>query len=163
MASHPVFLPGESHGQRSLSGYSLWGFKELDVTERRTHAPWLDTHTFLKLVQKQSAFWFLVPSTGLSSPQSFLGTMCFLKSCSDLCPQICFHLGPAAIRSPDSSPNSPPSLVSSNSVLRAHSPCLHTRASHYRLNYLPILPSQCHHPGPVQPGLLLSSATEYLV
>ena len=22
----PVFLPGESHGQRSLAGYSLWGF-----------------------------------------------------------------------------------------------------------------------------------------
>ena len=25
----PVFLPGESHGQRSLAGYSLWGHKEL--------------------------------------------------------------------------------------------------------------------------------------
>ena len=23
--STPVFLPGESHGQRSLMGYSLWG------------------------------------------------------------------------------------------------------------------------------------------
>ena len=23
----PVFLPGESHGQRSLVGYSLWGRK----------------------------------------------------------------------------------------------------------------------------------------
>ena len=29
----PVFLPGESHGQRSLAGYSPWGFKELDTTE----------------------------------------------------------------------------------------------------------------------------------
>ena len=29
----PVFLPGESHGQRSLMGYSLWGRKELDTTE----------------------------------------------------------------------------------------------------------------------------------
>ena len=28
-----VFLPGESLGQRSLSGYSPWGHKELDVTE----------------------------------------------------------------------------------------------------------------------------------
>ena len=28
----PVFLPGESHGQRSLVGYSLWGRKELDMT-----------------------------------------------------------------------------------------------------------------------------------
>ena len=29
----PVFLPGESHGQRSLAGYSPWGHKESDVTE----------------------------------------------------------------------------------------------------------------------------------
>ena len=28
-----VFLPGESHGQRSLAGYSPWGHKELDTTE----------------------------------------------------------------------------------------------------------------------------------
>ena len=27
------FLPGESHGQRSLVGYSLWGCKESDMTE----------------------------------------------------------------------------------------------------------------------------------
>ena len=30
----PVFLPGESHGQRSLVGYSPWGCKELDMTEQ---------------------------------------------------------------------------------------------------------------------------------
>ena len=30
----PVFLPGESHGQRSLVGYSLWGLKESDTTEQ---------------------------------------------------------------------------------------------------------------------------------
>ena len=29
----PVFLPGESHGQRSLKCYSPWGHKELDTTE----------------------------------------------------------------------------------------------------------------------------------
>ena len=28
-----VFLPGESHGQRSLEGYSPQGHKELDMTE----------------------------------------------------------------------------------------------------------------------------------
>ena len=27
MAAHAVFLPGESHGQRSLAGYSPWGCK----------------------------------------------------------------------------------------------------------------------------------------
>ena len=30
----PVFLPGKSHGQRSLLDYSPWGRKELDMTER---------------------------------------------------------------------------------------------------------------------------------
>ena len=29
----PVFLPGESHGQRSLVGYSPWGCRESDTTE----------------------------------------------------------------------------------------------------------------------------------
>ena len=29
----PVLLPGESHGQRSLAGYNLWGHKESDMTE----------------------------------------------------------------------------------------------------------------------------------
>ena len=29
----PLFLPGESHGQRSLAGYSPWGCKEWDMTE----------------------------------------------------------------------------------------------------------------------------------
>ena len=28
----PVFLPGESRGQRSLAGYSPWGRKESDTT-----------------------------------------------------------------------------------------------------------------------------------
>ena len=36
----PVFLPGEFHGQGSLVGYSPWGCKGLDTTERLTH-----THT----------------------------------------------------------------------------------------------------------------------
>ena len=30
----PVFLPGESHEQRSLEGYSPWGHKQSDTTER---------------------------------------------------------------------------------------------------------------------------------
>ena len=29
-----VFLPGKSHGQRSLVGYSPWDCKESDMTER---------------------------------------------------------------------------------------------------------------------------------
>ena len=40
----PVFLPGKSHGQRSLVSYSPWGCKELDTTERLTHT-YTYTHT----------------------------------------------------------------------------------------------------------------------
>ena len=29
----PIFLPRESHGQRSLAGYSAWGHKESNMTE----------------------------------------------------------------------------------------------------------------------------------
>ena len=39
--STPVFLPRESHGQRSLAGYSLWSCKELDPTEH--------VHTYIEL------------------------------------------------------------------------------------------------------------------
>jgi len=32
----PVFLPGESHGERSLAGYSPQALKHLDTTEQLT-------------------------------------------------------------------------------------------------------------------------------
>ena len=31
--STPIFLPGESHEQRSLEGYGPWGLTESDMTE----------------------------------------------------------------------------------------------------------------------------------
>ena len=34
MATHSRFLPGKSHGWRSLVGYSPWGRTELDMTEQ---------------------------------------------------------------------------------------------------------------------------------
>ena len=34
----PVFLPGESHGQKSLVDYSPWGRKESDTAEVTWHA-----------------------------------------------------------------------------------------------------------------------------
>ena len=34
----PVFLPGQSHGQRSLAGYSAWSCRESDTTEATQHA-----------------------------------------------------------------------------------------------------------------------------
>ena len=40
----PVFLPGESHGQRSPAGYSPWDRKELDTTEPTLLVCWLLVH-----------------------------------------------------------------------------------------------------------------------
>ena len=34
LSSTPILLPGKSHEQRSLGGYTPWGHKESDMTER---------------------------------------------------------------------------------------------------------------------------------
>ena len=44
----PVFLPGESHGQKSLAGYSPWNRKEQDTTEMTQHS-WI-SHSCHKLI-----------------------------------------------------------------------------------------------------------------
>ena len=50
-----LFLPGEFHRQRSLAGYSPWGLKELDMTERPTHTH-THTHTAKAQVVRKSPF-----------------------------------------------------------------------------------------------------------
>ena len=35
--STPVSLPGETHGERGLAGYSMWGGKELDMVKATEH------------------------------------------------------------------------------------------------------------------------------
>ena len=37
MAPTSVFLPGKSHGQRSLLGYNAWGREELNMTSSLAH------------------------------------------------------------------------------------------------------------------------------
>ena len=37
MVTHSSILPGESHGQRGLMGYSPWGCTESDTTEHAHH------------------------------------------------------------------------------------------------------------------------------
>ena len=39
----PVFLPGESHEQRSLAGYGPQGLKESEVTKQPQTGPWCQT------------------------------------------------------------------------------------------------------------------------
>ena len=45
----PVFLPGESHGQRSLVGYCPWGHKESGMTKH------LSTHACME--KPKQTFW----------------------------------------------------------------------------------------------------------
>ena len=44
-----VFLPGEFYGQRSLAGYSPWGHKESNKTERLTLSLHFSQEGFNKL------------------------------------------------------------------------------------------------------------------
>ena len=64
----PVFLPGESHGRRSLVGCSPWGRTELDMTERlsssssigRTVSAYiLDDNTMPNMLKKRCFFSYL--------------------------------------------------------------------------------------------------------
>ena len=45
----PAFLPGKSHGQRSLVGYSPWSHKESDMTEQLTLFTFLSLNYLLSL------------------------------------------------------------------------------------------------------------------
>ena len=65
----PVLLPGESHGQRSLSGYSPRGCKESDTTERLS----MHTHALCSMY-----IWKNVSSTNLIVYKLFLNKI-FLK------------------------------------------------------------------------------------
>ena len=51
MQPTPIFLPGESHGQRSLVGYSPWGCKESDMTKQ------LNSNKELALVPNLPFIW----------------------------------------------------------------------------------------------------------
>ena len=64
MATTPVFLPGEFHGQKSLAGYSPWGRKESDTTEMTEH-----THQTLDPAPPHC-------TVGPEAPLTFLG-LCF--------------------------------------------------------------------------------------
>ena len=65
----PVFLPGKSHRQRSVVGYSPWGLKESDTTE------WLDKSLELAFskVSFIASLWdsLEVTLSGLFSPYSW--------------------------------------------------------------------------------------------
>ena len=59
---HPtaVLLPGKSHGWRSLVGYSPWGLKELDTTER---LHFTSLKSYLRTRERETE-WCEVPAAG---------------------------------------------------------------------------------------------------
>ena len=74
----PVFLPGKSHGQRSLAGSSPQGHKESDTTEATEHA-----HMHMMLESVKIPFFFLHAHVQFSQHQllkrlSFLIVYCVL-------------------------------------------------------------------------------------
>ena len=85
----PVFLPGKSHGQRSLAGYSLWGHKRVGhdlvtkqqqqgntIMMRKGDRMWAPCHTTdhknLRLIFKLRGKKTHVKGGMQSSPSSFL-------------------------------------------------------------------------------------------
>ena len=69
----PVFLPGKSHGQRNLAGYSPWGSKELDTIERLS----TPTHIIQKIkCSQQCKQW---PENGKNKPRIFWNFQLNLK------------------------------------------------------------------------------------
>ena len=70
----PVFLPGESHGLRSLAGYSPWRHKELDTTEQLSMHALPLTPTFWDHILDHSPlpsakFWFQDSGLGELKPR----------------------------------------------------------------------------------------------
>ena len=69
----PVFLPGKSHGWRNLVGYSPWGRKELDTTERLhffTFTFTLWDKLLFELIQHTLTGLHIVLDTGRSTSNS---------------------------------------------------------------------------------------------
>ena len=95
----PVFLPGKSHRQRSLAGYSPWDCKESGMTER------LSTHLFTELHQVlgvagrilrcgtptlSCSMWDLVPWPGIKPVPPQLGVWCLKHWTTREVPPIVF-------------------------------------------------------------------------
>ena len=65
----PVLLPGKSHGQRSLVGYSPWGRKESETTER------LHLHALEKeMATHFSVLAWRIPGTGEPGGRPSMGS-----------------------------------------------------------------------------------------
>ena len=65
----PVFLPGKSHGQRSLAGYSPWSQKELNMTEHMAESILISLHSEVAMI---SVCFLVIASRNLPRTPHFL-------------------------------------------------------------------------------------------
>ena len=65
----PIFLPGKSHGWRSLAGYSPWGPKESDMTERLHFLFFHFLQSLLNVLQYCFFFMFWFWACEILAPQ----------------------------------------------------------------------------------------------
>ena len=94
MATHPSILAGESHGQKSLAGYSPRGLKESDTCEATEHTC-IHTHMHIYIYKTQNSkilFSFRPVQKGLftGTCSEFLGlkfgeTVIILSALKDIC------------------------------------------------------------------------------
>ena len=70
----PVFLPGDSHAQRSLAGCSPWGCKESDTTEGLSPAEKMNVHF-------KSEHLIFLPLSPLSPPLPSLFSLTTVRIC----------------------------------------------------------------------------------
>ena len=60
-----MFLPVESHGQRSLVDFSPWGRKELDKTEHHSLTPsYFENTVLISVHSSYRNYFFLMPQVG---------------------------------------------------------------------------------------------------
>ena len=97
----PVFLPGESHGRRSLVGCSPWGRTESDTTEATWRRWRVDTHSGKKKKKKLNSLTYTFPAKTKHCNTAFLSSghtvnliwvylvPCFLHFCV-LCWWFCY-------------------------------------------------------------------------
>ena len=76
----PVFLPGKSHGRRSLAGYSPWDRKESDTTEQFHFTSLLPFTQEVKLVSKKKSIkWNMGKNLALGELTFYWGGNRYLK------------------------------------------------------------------------------------
>ena len=68
----PVFLPGESSGQRSLAGYSSQGRKELDTIENTHIINYSGFYSYNGIVHSNETAWFFATYNNVDASQNIM-------------------------------------------------------------------------------------------